>query len=129
MSLFSCADAMGQLSWKFGKERESSSVELYFKLFLVVYGSANFNLMPRKASTTGKARSTPVQPDLARISASLGPCCKRRSISLVETLANKFHRNKQLDEFWPELKRFGGIETGTMPNPLPRSTTLTAVNL
>lgn len=51
--------------------------------------------MPRKASTIGKAHSTPVQPDLARSFAALSPYCKRRSISLVETLANKFHHNTQ----------------------------------
>lgn len=101
--------AMGQLSCYLGRERESSPVEVYFKLFFWAFMEVFFwvfisNLMPRKASTMGKACSTPVQPDLAHISAALGPNCKRRSISLVEMLANKFHRNKQLDEFWPELK-------------------------
>lgn len=90
-------------------------------------GRDNFNLMPRKASTIGKAYSNPVRPDLARSSAALGPYCKRRSFSLVEMPANKLYRNKQPDKFWPELKRFGGIETGTMPNPPPGSTTLTVV--
>lgn len=118
---------IGQLSWKLGGERESSPVERYFKLFWGIYVRDNFNLMPGKASNIGKAYSNPVRPDLARSSAVLGPYCKRRSFSLVEMPANKLYRNKQPDEFWPELKRFGGIETGTMPNPLPGSSTLTVV--
>lgn len=118
---------IGQLSWKLGGERESSPVERYFKLFWGIYVRDNFNLMPGKASNIGKAYSNPVRPDLAGSSAALGPYCKRRSFSLVEMPANKLYRNKQPDEFWPELKRFGGIETGTMPNPLPGSSTLTVV--